>query len=235
MSASAVRLWLGYRAEQYSVGAAGWTKFVKQLGLNFIPATWEAMAPFQLRTYVPSVLSPSGTTGLPEEVALLCYASVADYNRQEVTIAGRCYRLLHSLLFKFEAKKFSVSDWAVAGAAPGSPSLRPAAGGKRFEDAQAVIHFIALTHPATTLNAQNVWTALPDQNGDLAAWCRPGQSLIWIAATKPLDQQQTVSPLLALAAGSACNSWHVAQAAPTPLDQEHGVVIQEQSSLHFHR
>jgi hypothetical protein len=231
MSTSAVRLWLGWRSPAYG-GDAGWANFVKELAQNFIPVTWEAMAPFELRTYVPSVLSPTGNTGLPEEVALLCYASVGDYNRQKLTIAGRCYRLLHRVPFG----PASTSGWATAGAPDGKPTLRAAtAGGRHFDDPAATVHFIALTHPSdASLGNQQVLDALATQAGALALWCLEGQTLVWIAASGPLDRQATVAPLLALAPGSQCLSWQVAKRAPA-LDQESGVSIAEQSSLHFSR
>jgi len=229
MSHAAVRIWLGWRAPDY---ANDWPGFVKQLGLNFIPVTWEAMQDFHLRTYVPSVLSASKATGLPEETALLCYDTVDDYRRQADTIAGRCYRLLHRVLFS----RSSLSDWAVPNAAPGKPALRPASGaGRHFDDPLALIHFIALSHPAgATLTTQQVWSALPSQTDAAAAWCRPGQTLVWIAASQALDRQQTTAALQAQAADSDCRSWQVARPAPK-LDQIQGVPVSDESSLHFSR
>jgi hypothetical protein len=231
MTTSAVRLWLGWRSPAYG-GDTGWANFVKELAQNFIPVTWEAMAHFNLRAYVPSVLSPTADTGLPEEVALLCYASVADYDRQKLTIAGRCYRLLHRVPFG----PASTSGWAVAGAADSKPSLRTAAaGGRHFDDPTATVHFVALTHPAgAALGSSTVSNALSDHAGAIALWCLKGRTLVWIAASGPLDRQATVAPLLALAPGSQCRSWHVAKPAPA-LDQANGVPITEQSSLHFSR
>lgn len=231
---AAVRLWLGWRAGHIASSESGWKSFKKSLAETFIPATWEIMSGFGLRTYVPSVFSPTGADGLPEEVALLCYSTEQAYEASKASVVGRAYAVMHRALFEFDAAvRKSKAAWA-GSQDPDKPTLRAAAGGgKRFEDAGAVLHVLLLACREHAPSVQAIAGALAGQTGSLAIWCQPRFALVWIAAAEPLDQTVVCAPVLASLPGASVAAFHQAVAAPA-IDQLRGVPAVDRQSWHFH-
>lgn len=225
-----IRLWLGWRKAELAKDPEGWNTFKTRLADEFIPKTWQVMQDYGLRVYVPSVLKPSGDSGLPEEIALLGYSSQDDYKRHKTTAEGNAYSKSHGELFGFGGKTGSIGDWAELQDTPKKPLLRRATGGALdFDALQAVVHVLVLRHPqAQLLDQDQVLQALANQRGAVAVWCQPGFSAIWVAAEAALDQSQLAAPVLALAEGSQVHMFHAAGTAP-----KGGISQVEQAGWHF--
>ena len=233
---TAVRLWLGWRAEPYAKNDAGWNRFTAHLAATFIPATWQVMRAHGLLVYVPSVLHAAPGAGLPEEIALLCFATPEAYDSRKKTVAGRSYSMMHEALFDFStAGRLSKSGWARSDAQDDQPARRPpTVGDLDFDDATALLHMVLLRHPgAAALRPAQLWQALSGRRGGMAAWCQPGYTTLWIAADAALAESELATPLLALLAGSSTAAFHQARPAPQ-IDEASGVPLIEQASWHFH-
>ncbi len=232
--APAVRLWLGWRAGHLSGTGEGWNGFREHLAQTFVPATWEVMQRFGLETYVPSVFEPSGAHGLPEEVALLRYASRRAYNSSKSTVAGRGYAVMHRAIFDFDTLgRKSKSGWADESAGDDAPALRQAAlGAVSFGDADVVVHVLLLSTPDRTASSQAVMRALTGQPGSVAAWCQPGFAVVWLAASGVQDEPALSRTLLDEVPGSRLAAFHVAVDAP-PIDQANGVPLSRQQTMLF--
>ena len=228
-----VRLWLGWRARHLTGASSGWQSFTKSLASTFIPVTWEIMTRFGLRTYVPSVFSAAEGAGPPEEIALLCYRTRADYDASKATVLGRAYGAMHRAVFEFEiAGRKSRADWAAAHGARG-PVLRSAAdGGVRFDDAAAVVHVLLLSSPGGRLATPALLGALTTQPGSVAVWCESGFAAVWIAAPSAQDMSVFSDPVLQAVPHAVVTAFHCAQPAP-PIDQTFGLPVVEQHSWQF--
>lgn len=233
-SGEAIRLWLGWRAGHLAGSAEGWIEFKKSLARTFIPVTWETMTGFGLNAYVPSVFSPTSGAGLPEEVALLSYASPESYAASKDTVLGRAYATMHRAVFEFDAAgRVSKSGWAGAPTA-NKPTLRAAApGGKRFDDKSAVLHVLLLSVPGQLANVQALLHALAPQQGSVALWCQPGFAVVWVAATGELDKNTLAAALVSAHPGTTLAAFHQAQIAPA-ITQKDGVPVVDRQSWHFH-
>jgi hypothetical protein len=234
---TSVRLWLGWRAVPYAKNDDGWDRFVTHLSATFIPATWQVMRAYGLLTYVPSVLSADPGTGLPEEVALLCYTTPEAYDSSKKTVAGRSYSVMHEAIFDCATDgRHSRAYWAKPGVEEDDKPARrlPLADGLDFDDASVRIHMLVLRHPgATALRPQQLWQALSAQRGGLAAWCKRGYSVLWVASDVVLQEGELVPQLIGLAEGSSVAAFHLAR--PTPVvDEAIGLPRVEQASWHFH-
>jgi len=229
-----VRLWLGWRARHLTGASSGWQSFTKSLASTFIPVTWEIMTRFGLRTYVPSVFSAADGAGQPEEIALLCYRTRADYEASRATVLGRAYGAMHRAVFEFEiAGRKSKADWADAHGARG-PVLRSATdGGVRFDDAAAVVHVMLLSSPGSRLAAPALLAALTTQPGSVAVWCDSAFAAVWIAAPREQGMSVFSDPVLQEFPRATVAAFHRAQPAP-PIDQRLGLPVVDQHSWHFH-
>ena len=97
---SGIRVWRGYRSEQYDSRRDA---FLQKLESVFLPATVQAMSPIGLKAYFPAVLPPLNDD-LPDEIALVVYGSPEAYTRAtKTTVSGRAYGLLHSSVFNFSS------------------------------------------------------------------------------------------------------------------------------------
>ena len=94
-----IRLWWGYRRPDVAR-----SDFLRKLGRVFMPQTIYTMHTRlqALAAYLP-VVPPSTTdsvlSGMPEELAVVVYKSIADYERANATLEGRAYQDLHGALF----------------------------------------------------------------------------------------------------------------------------------------
>lgn len=102
-----VRVWLAERAKV--PGPDGLAKldmqsFKKKLLETFVPVTYQAMRPFGLTAYIPTLWPyPTATDApldLPEESALVFYKSDTDYKKTKASPLGRLYGEAHNLLFE---------------------------------------------------------------------------------------------------------------------------------------
>lgn len=233
---TSVRLWLGWRSEPYVKKVDGWDRFVTHLSATFIPATWQVMRAYGLLTYVPSVLTAASASGLPEEVALLCYSTTEAYESSKKTVAGRSYSVMHGAIFDIgTVGSRSKADWASTDVEGNKPARRmPLVGGLDFDDPLAKLHIVVLRHPGTaTLRPQQLWQALSEQRGGMAAWCQLGYSVLWVASDVALQEEDLVPRLLAVLEGSSVFAFHFARPAP-PVEEAVGLPRVEQASWHFH-
>lgn len=75
-------------------------QFFKELGDTFMPGTPLMVAPLGLAAYVPIVIDPDPGLGLPDEAALIVYASNAVYsNARANSVSGRMYTHSHAGVF----------------------------------------------------------------------------------------------------------------------------------------
>ena len=90
-----VRVFAGYRLPSLARET-----FFKELGDTFMPGTPYMLAPLGLAGYVAAVLDLDPALGLPDEVALIVYASVDAYRaaRQD-SLQGRMYTHSHAGVF----------------------------------------------------------------------------------------------------------------------------------------
>lgn len=89
-----VRVFCGYGLP--SLGRDG---FFRELGTTFMPGTPYMLAPLGLAAYVAAALDPAEGSGLPDEVALIVYASRAAYDARNSTLQGRMYTHSHAGVF----------------------------------------------------------------------------------------------------------------------------------------
>lgn len=91
----AIRVFCGYR-----LSALSRQDFFKELGQTFMPGTPLMQAPLGLSAYLPAVtdVEPGGI--LPEELALIVYSSLDDYNRtRNTSLSRRMYTRSHWAVF----------------------------------------------------------------------------------------------------------------------------------------
>ncbi|HEU4455807.1 MAG TPA: hypothetical protein VFR81_22270 [Longimicrobium sp.] len=88
--------------------------FFKELGETFMPGTPFILAPLGLAAYVPAAPDFEPDTGLPDELALIVYASLDVYRAaRQGSITGRMYTHSHAALFDMTRSR---------GQFPGPPS-----------------------------------------------------------------------------------------------------------------
>lgn len=220
----AIRAWIGWRARRLTGDGNGWNSFVSELDGTFVPATWIMMGRHGLRGYLPSVMPAGKPDRLPDETALLLYASEGDYAGHRDTVGGRGYASMHRALFEFEdgARK-SHSGWARATPPPGKmPAHHRAAapGGLRIVDAAASIAFVLLDGPSgARADAATVFESIGQPSNEAVAVCEPGLTAAWLAGT-PGTSAATLAQALATALGlsaAACVASHSAKDASLPL------------------
>lgn len=91
-----IRFWWGFKRKDVARD-----QFVATLGDVFVPATVQVMHHRQgaLTAYLPIVPPDLGCIDVPDELALVVYKSVEEYNRASETVEGRAYKLLHNSVF----------------------------------------------------------------------------------------------------------------------------------------
>ena len=137
-----VRVFCGYKLPSLSRDA-----FYKELGETFMPGTPYMQAPLGLNAYLPAVLDPPDGSGLPDEVALIVYASMEQYlYARETSLRRRIYTHAHTAVFDMQAP-------GGGGQFPG-PATAPDKRGERhswylfdnqvdWQDGQTVLFFLA--------------------------------------------------------------------------------------------
>lgn len=90
-----VRVFAGYRLPALTREA-----FFKELGDTFMPGTPYMLAPLGLSGYVAAALDFEAESGMPDEVALIVYASLEAYTAaRERSVRGRMYTHSHAGVF----------------------------------------------------------------------------------------------------------------------------------------
>lgn len=89
-----VRVFAGYRLPSLTREA-----FFKELGHTFMPGTPFMLAPLGLSAYVAAVLDLDPAAGMPDEVALIVYASKEAYDARQNWLQGRMYTHSHAGVF----------------------------------------------------------------------------------------------------------------------------------------
>jgi hypothetical protein len=87
-----IRMFAGYRSMERD-------KFFEELGQSFMPGTPAALAELGLAAYLPAVLDLDTEQGLPDEIALIVYASRDVYTAARSTVRGRMYTHSHAGVF----------------------------------------------------------------------------------------------------------------------------------------
>lgn len=95
-----VRVFCGYKLPSLDRDA-----FYRHLGETFMPGTPYMQAPLGLNAYLPAVLDPDEGSGLPDEVALIVYASRSTYDHaREHSLRRRVYTHAHAAVFDMAAR-----------------------------------------------------------------------------------------------------------------------------------
>jgi hypothetical protein len=90
-----IRVFAGYRLPTLTREA-----FFKELGDTFMPGTPCMLAPLGLCAYVAAALDFNDGSGMPDEVALIVYASLDAYNAaRQKSLQGRMYTHSHAGVF----------------------------------------------------------------------------------------------------------------------------------------
>lgn len=107
----AVRVWRGFCAE----GPKGLDKpaFRKQLGNIFIPCTTQLLPEAGMTAYLPTVLPDDVPVSVPDEIALVFYASQDAYGKSFGHTGARIQGLLHRPVFSFEDPRRSLSGFPI--------------------------------------------------------------------------------------------------------------------------
>jgi hypothetical protein len=90
----AVRVWRGFR-----LGSVAPQDFLAALGSVFIPVTAQLQSLHGLTAYLPTVMPLDKPSGVPDEVALVCYRTRKAFDDTELTVPGRACSSLHSTVF----------------------------------------------------------------------------------------------------------------------------------------
>lgn len=101
------------------------SQFYTDLGETFMPGTPLMQAPLGLSAYLPAVIDPPEGSGLPDEVAIIVYASLEVYNRfRSTSLSRRMYTKSHVAVFDMER---SAAQFPKSAA---QPAVRPFEGGE---------------------------------------------------------------------------------------------------------
>jgi len=96
--ADAARVFCGYRR----TGMAR-EDFLRELGRTFMPGTPLMQAPLGLAAYLPAVIDDETNFDVPDEVALIVYASQAVYQaKRETSLSRRMYTHSHVAVFDMQ-------------------------------------------------------------------------------------------------------------------------------------
>lgn len=120
----AVRVFAGYRR-----AGSDQATFYKELGEVFMPGTPAMLAPLGLSAYVPAVLDLDA--GVPDEVALIIYASRPVYEKARSTVQGRMYTHSHAGVFDMSRSR---GQWSGTTDAPDKLNGEDRAAWRLFDD-----------------------------------------------------------------------------------------------------
>lgn len=92
-----IRFWWGFKRDDVTREA-----FLKALGDIFFPQTVDVMHRQlgALSGYLPVVPPAHGCLDVPDEMALVVYKSIPEYEAAMATLQGRSYQLLHDAIFR---------------------------------------------------------------------------------------------------------------------------------------
>lgn len=108
---ASVRVFAGYRLPMLSR-----EDFFRELGQTFMPGTPCMLAPLGLAAYLPATIDPEPDSGLPDEVALIVYASTGAYEAaRRQSLEGRMYTHSHAGVFEMARSR---GQWPGTLAAP---------------------------------------------------------------------------------------------------------------------
>lgn len=94
-----VRVFCGYKLPSLSRD-----DFYKELGETFMPGTPYMQASLGLNAYLPAVLDLNSESGIPDEVALIVYASMRIYEEARAhSLRRRIYTHAHTAVFDMQA------------------------------------------------------------------------------------------------------------------------------------
>jgi hypothetical protein len=80
------------------------SQFFDELGQTFMPGTPLMQAPLGLAAYLPAVIDPPAGSGLPDEAAIIAYASLDIYqSTRETSLSRRMYTRSHAAVFDMGA------------------------------------------------------------------------------------------------------------------------------------
>lgn len=99
-----VRVFAGYRLPLLSRD-----DFFRELGQTFMPGTPGMLTQLGLAAYLPTVLDLDPTLSLPDEIALIVYASRDVYTTARSTVQGRMYTHSHAGVFEMARSR---GQWA---------------------------------------------------------------------------------------------------------------------------
>ncbi len=107
----AARVFFGFRAAKLeeqpgdddATKAKKRSDFFGELGHTFMPGTPLMQAPLGLAAYLPAVIDPPPGSGLPDEAAIIVYASLDVYNStRETSLSRRMYTRSHAAVFDMD-------------------------------------------------------------------------------------------------------------------------------------
>lgn len=112
---ASIRVFAGYR-----LPALAREDFFRELGQTFMPGTPCMLAPLGLAAYLPATIDPEPDSGLPDEVALIVYASSSAYEAaRRQSLEGRMYTHSHAGVFDMTRSR---GQWPGSVAAPDKQS-----------------------------------------------------------------------------------------------------------------
>ena len=226
---NAIRAWFGWRVPQMTRDDNGFVTFTRELAETFVPATWLVMHKYGLLAYVPTLLRKDKAAHVPDEIALLVYASEGDYNAHKLTVAGRSYGVMHRALFDFDmGPRRSRSDWTDKLNSEKLRAHRRARkeGGCSFDDPDAITIVVVLDGPAPQAAPEaTVFQAVGYPDCEAVVVCERGLTVVWLAAPQG-TQASAVSQGLQAAFGNHVAVVAAHEATPVSLhfadpDQKH--------------
>ncbi|WDD90409.1 hypothetical protein Bsp3421_000248 (plasmid) [Burkholderia sp. FERM BP-3421] len=108
----AVYVWRGFRSP-----ALGYAQFAQFLGSVFVPACALLQPPVGLRAYLPAMVPQDGKPpAVPDQTALMFWATPQSHDRAEKAIAVRIYQNLHGDVYDMARSKLPEVPVALGGA-----------------------------------------------------------------------------------------------------------------------
>jgi hypothetical protein len=231
-----VRVFAGYRLPTLSR-----EDFFRELGQTFMPGTPCMLAPLGLAAYLPVVLDPEAGSGLPDEAALIVYASLDAYAAaRRNSLEGRMYTHSHAGVFDMASSR---GQWPGAPAAPdrqaGSERWSWYAFDRAVEWQQGSTRVLCLRATSGraglqpdlhALSAQHL-VRLTEAGADQAIFlAAPGYAVIWIHGPTPEATQ--VAPAHFLPEGTSLTRDLLATPVPMPTRSE-GVEVSGPGAYSF--
>lgn len=244
-----IRVFLGYRApdlvekpdDDETERTRKRTQFMTDVGQTFMPGTPLMQAPLGLAAYLPAVIDPPAGDPVPDEVAIIVYASRKVYDQfRETSLSRRMYTKSHVAVFDMPK---SVAHFPGLAAAPASRSVNGEdyLFGYRSEDRvdwQAGSTRIVIAVPiaqspgfATAAMRRLASADHLDRAGvdQVVAGAGPGFAAYWIHSAQPTELDLAAL----LPEGARVYRELVATPAPVAGDHERGVKIDGPSAFTF--